>query len=274
MGDAQVMHNGAVQPADTSLSKIKPQPNYPPNPTLYLSNIDWSIKKALLKRSLLALFSRHGKVMEVICLRGNAGGGRPLRGQAWVIFESLSAATAALEAERGFIFFGRPLMVNYAKEVSDRIAKRDGTYGAKTKEKRAAKRKLEDAAGDGGGASKSAKLSNDAGGVTTSVSDPSTLVGGQQSSVPPSSQSTAESLASSTPSSLLLARNLPTECNDMMLAMLFRQYSGYKEVKMIGEGNATIEFGTENEATSALKGLNGFKLTTSSTLDLTYGQQP
>ena len=275
MGDAQVMPSGAaVQPADTSLSKIKPQPNYPPNPTLYLSNIDWSIKKALLKRSLLALFSRHGKVMEVICLRGNAGGGRPLRGQAWVIFESLSAATAALEAERGFIFFGRPLMVNYAKEVSDRIAKRDGTYGAKTKEKRAAKRKLEDAAGGDGGASKSAKLSNDAGGVTASVSDPSTLVGGQQSSVPPSSQSTAESLASSTPSSLLLARNLPTECNDMMLAMLFRQYSGYKEVKMIGEGNATIEFGTENEATSALKGLNGFKLTTSSTLDLTYGQQP
>ena len=274
ISDAQVMPNGAAQPADTSLSKIKPQPNYPPNPTLYLSNIDWSIKKALLKRSLLALFSRHGKVMEVICLRGNAGGGRPLRGQAWVIFESLSAATAAHEAERGFIFFGRPLMVNYAKEVSDRIAKRDGTYGAKTKEKRAAKRKLEDAAGDDGGASKSAKLSNDAGGVTASVSDPSTLVGGQQSSVPPSSQSTAESLASSTPSSLLLARNLPTECNDMMLAMLFRQYSGYKEVKMIGEGNATIEFGTENEATSALKGLNGFKLTTSSTLDLTYGQQP
>ena len=274
ISDAQVMPNGAAQPADTSLSKIKPQPNYPPNPTLYISNIDWSIKKALLKRSLLALFSRHGKVMEVICLRGNAGGGRPLRGQAWVIFESLSAATAALEAERGFIFFGRPLMVNYAKEVSDRIAKRDGTYGAKTKEKRAAKRKLEDAAGDDGGASKSAKLSNDAGGVTASVSDPSTLVGGQQSSAPPSSQSTAESLASSTPSSLLLARNLPTECNDMMLAMLFRQYSGYKEVKMIGEGNATIEFGTENEATSALKGLNGFKLTTSSTLDLTYGQQP
>ena len=274
ISDAQALPTGAGERADTSLSKIKPQPNYPPNPTLYLSNIDWSIKKALLKRSLLALFSRHGKVMEVICLRGNAGGGRPLRGQAWVIFESLSAATAALEAERGFIFFGRPLMVNYAKEVSDRIAKRDGTYGAKTKEKRAAKRKLEDAAGDDGGASKSAKLSNDAGGVTASVSDPSTLVGGQQSSVPPSSQSTAESLASSTPSSLLLARNLPTECNDMMLAMLFRQYSGYKEVKMIGEGNATIEFGTENEATSALKGLNGFKLTTSSTLDLTYGQQP
>ena len=59
----------------------------------------------------------------------------------------------------------------------------------------------------------------------------------------------------------------------MMLAMLFRQYSGYKEVKMIAEGAATIEFGTEGEATTALKGLNGFKLTTDSKLDLTYGER-
>jgi len=59
----------------------------------------------------------------------------------------------------------------------------------------------------------------------------------------------------------------------MMLQMLFRQYAGYKEVKMVGEGNATVEFGSEDEATSALKGLNGFKLTTESTLDLGYAKQ-
>jgi len=47
--------------------------------------------------------------------------------------------------------------VNYAKEASDRIAKRDGTYGNKTKERRAAKRKMEDAGEDGEGA-KLAKL--------------------------------------------------------------------------------------------------------------------
>jgi U2 small nuclear ribonucleoprotein B'' len=33
-----------------------------PNPTLYISNIDWKIKKSLLKRALYSLFTRHGKV--------------------------------------------------------------------------------------------------------------------------------------------------------------------------------------------------------------------
>ena len=33
-----------------------------PNATLYVSNIDWKIKKPLLTRALYSLFSRHGKV--------------------------------------------------------------------------------------------------------------------------------------------------------------------------------------------------------------------
>lgn len=239
------------------LAKIKPQPTYPPNATLYLSNIDWSIKKPLLKRSLVALFSRHGKVMEVICLRGDSvgKGQKPkcLRGQAWVIFESVSAATAALEAERGFVFFGRPLMVNYAKEVSDRVAKRDGTYNAKARERRA-KRKLEDAGEVG--AAKSVKLEGTAAAAPAAET---AETGGAQ--------------ASNEPSTLLLAKNLPSECNDMMLAMLFRQYAGYKKVNMTAGNSATIEFETDTQATAAIKGLNGFKLSASANLDLSYVQQ-
>lgn len=250
-------------------SKIKPQPSYPPNPTLYLSNIDWSIKKPLLKRSLLALFSRHGKVIEVIVLRGNASGGKPLRGQAWVVFESLAAATAAVEMERGFVFFGRPLLVNYAKEVSDRIAKRDGTYGAKVKERRAAKHKTEDA-GDEGDQAKKTKFASDAVGGDSSFTENERTQSNDAREV---ARKTGGFHPSDTPSSFLLAKHLPPECNDMMLAMLFRQYSGYKEVKSFGGGLATIEFGSENEATLALKGLNGFKLTTSATLNLTYGER-
>lgn len=275
-------------------SKIKPQPSYPPNPTLYLSNIDWSIKKALLKRSLLALFSRHGKVLEVICLRGDANGNtrKPLRGQAWVIFETLTAATSALQAERGFVFFGRPLTVNYAREVSDRIAKRDGN-GAKAKERRAAaaKRKIEDGGGgigedgnyDDAHHAKLAKLNSAS--AVTSVSDPTSLLVPPAGMMAAGGQSAADSgdakkksggggvHASAAPSSLLLAKNLPPECNELMLRMLFKQYSGYKEVKLAGGGGGMIEFGTESEATSALKALNGFKLTTSASLDLTYGER-
>lgn len=262
--------------------KIKPQTNHPPNPTLYLSNIDWSIKKGLLKRSLLALFTRHGKVLDIICLRGAGGGGKPLRGQAWVIFDSLSAATNALQAEHGFIFFGRPLLVNYAKEVSDRIAKKDGTYGARAKEKRATKRRIEESKGNYGDSAGVLSLASGKPGVAASATD---ILG--QSSPPPkaaqpaadleSAKKSCEAQASCVPSSILLAKNLPTDCNELMLAMLFKQYSGYKEVKLfegaMGASTATIEFGSISEATSSLKALNGFKLTTSASLDLTYGER-
>jgi hypothetical protein len=38
-----------------------------PNNTLYVSNIDWKTKKALLRRALYALFTRHGKVRFSTC---------------------------------------------------------------------------------------------------------------------------------------------------------------------------------------------------------------
>mmetsp|Transcript_8985 Transcript_8985/g.19108 ORF Transcript_8985/g.19108 Transcript_8985/m.19108 type:complete len:291 (-) Transcript_8985:193-1065(-) len=286
--DAVATENASSAPSSGgTLTKIKPQPDYPPNPTLYVSNIDWSIKKPLLKRALLALFSRHGKVLEVIVLRGDSlksgTGPKCLRGQAWVIFENVNAATVALQAERGFQFFGRPLMVNYAKEISDRIAKREGTYGAKiAKERREAKRKMEEVVSAGGDASKLAKVGS--AGVT-SVNDPSSLLA--KPNAVPSAGSGAAGVGddagsspgiqpSETPSPLLLQQNLPPDCNEMMLAMLFRQYSGYKEVKLVPSAGGTlavIEFETESQATTALKALNGFKLNMSSNLDLTYGKR-
>jgi hypothetical protein len=33
-----------------------------PNATIYVSNLDWKIKKPVLRRSLHTLFGRHGKV--------------------------------------------------------------------------------------------------------------------------------------------------------------------------------------------------------------------
>ena len=36
-----------------------------PNNTLYVSNIDWKIKKPLLRRALYSLMTRHGKVSSV-----------------------------------------------------------------------------------------------------------------------------------------------------------------------------------------------------------------
>lgn len=214
-----------------------------PNQTLYLKNIDWKVKKPLLKRALYSLFTRHGKVLEVIVLRRDG-----LRGQAWVVFEDVQAATAALQAENGFTLFGKDLVVEYAKEKSDRIAKREGTYvpKAKRQKKNPTEKKEQEEEDDDDEEEEKEETETPA---------------------------AAPAVPSAPPSKYLLAQNIPSEVNEMILAMLFRQYSGYKEVRMPRPGLAFIEFEDEPHATLALEALNGFKLTENDTLDLIYGKQ-
>ncbi len=194
--------------------------------------------------------------MEIITLRKQG-----LRGQAWVIFASVATATAALQAEQNFTFFGKNLKINYANEKSDRIAKKDGTYVPKDRRK---KRQLEEAnGGDGsdGASTKKMKLDVDDG---IEVQDPASLVpeGGNQPSTTDDSP----------PSNILFADALPKDCNEMMLACLFRSYQGYKEVRIPRTGLAFIEFDDEPHASVALKALNGFKLSNTEALNLKYGK--
>uniref|UniRef100_A0A7S3LAZ2 RRM domain-containing protein n=1 Tax=Amphora coffeiformis TaxID=265554 RepID=A0A7S3LAZ2_9STRA len=213
-----------------------------PNQTLYIKNIDWKVKKSLLKRALYSLCTRHGKVLEVIVLRRDG-----LRGQAWVVFEDVQAATAAMQAEQGFNFFGKDLVMEYAKEKSDRIAKREGTYVPKAKRQKKAPVKEGD------------EEKKESSKPTEEDTDKQTEA--------------AQTVPSAPPSKYLLAQNLPSEINEMILSMLFRQYTGYKEVRMPRPGLAFVEFEDEAHATLALKALNGFKLTENDKLDLIYGKQ-
>jgi U2 small nuclear ribonucleoprotein B'' len=219
-----------------------------PNATLYVKNIDWKIKKTLLRRALYSLFSRHGKVLEMVTLRRDG-----LRGQAWIIFEDVQAATAALKAEQGFTFFGKDMVIEYARETSDCIARKDGTYVPKAKRQKVDKvTPPEEGAGDG-----------------EAVQDDDD----EDEEVPMAEgEKEQPSAPSAPPSKYLLAEDLPSECNEMMMSMLFRQYAGYKEVRMPRPGLAFVEFDNEAQATLALQGLNGFNLTTKDTLKLTYGK--
>jgi U2 small nuclear ribonucleoprotein B'' len=217
-----------------------------PNATLYIKNLDWKIKKLLLRRALYSLFSRHGKLLEIVTLRKDG-----LRGQAWVIFEDVQSATAALKAEQGFTFFGKDMVIEYARETSDRVAKMDGTYVPRAKRQKIAKE---------------ASPTEDDVGETAEEQEESAEEAKEASDEP------APAVNAFPPSKYLLAQDLPDECNEMMLSMLFRQYAGYKEVRMPRPGLAFIEFEDEAHATLALQGLNGFKLTTKDTLKLMYGK--
>lgn len=257
-----------------------------PNATLYISNIDWAVKKNILRRALLALFERHGKVLEVVTLRREG-----LRGQAWIIFEDISSATSAQRSENGFKFFGKELKVIYAREKSDRIAKQDGTFVPKDRRAKRARvaqqpqHNVTPPMPDPSAVDSSLLSDNLSMAPGTAIDNPTTDGDPSSEHAPPppppptKDQVAIETTAMDTdkepaapPSNILFAQDLPTECNEMMLAMLFRQYLGYKEVRIPRQGLAFVEFDDEPHATLALSGLNGFQLTTTDTLNLKYGK--
>lgn len=165
------------------------------------------------------------------------------------------------------------------------MAKIDGTFVPK--DRREKRRKREEAEAASSSPAKQAKVGGtDGTAVAVAVADPSSPVpptagaaeGASTTGAPPPppppppAAAAPPAVQEALPSKILFAQDLPPECNEMMLAMLFRQHVGYKEVRIPRSGLAFIEFEDEPHATLALKALNGFKLTTTETLKLTYGK--
>ena len=78
-----------------------------------------------------------------------------------------------------------------------------------------------------------------------------------------------------TPSSILFAQNLPADCTDAALSILFKVHSGFREVRMVPgkPGIAFVEFEDEFKATTALQSLHGFKLTPTDIMALSYAKR-
>ncbi|KAK4056594.1 hypothetical protein OIO90_002442 [Microbotryomycetes sp. JL221] len=84
-----------------------------PNVTLYVSNLDSKVKKDEVRRTLYALFSSYGKVLDVVQKRDHR-----TRGTAFVVFRDLASSTAALRGLDGEAYYGNQLRVSYAKSMS------------------------------------------------------------------------------------------------------------------------------------------------------------
>jgi U2 small nuclear ribonucleoprotein B'' len=254
-----------------------------PNPTLYIKNIDWKIKKNLLRRALYSLFTRHGKVIDIITSRKDN-----LRGQAFVIMEDINAATAALNAEQGFTFFGKDMVIEYAHMKSDIIAKRDGDYIPKAQRQ---KRKILTDSNNNNNNNNEMDVPSNAESTNvvdvTSKDDTNDVVvvkSEKEPTVETNTESTNNTMIqqlqpqeSVTPTHILVAQNLPKACNEMMLHILFQQHTGYKTVRMITDTTTTIttgvvEFENDTTATTAYNALNGFQLSPQEKLNLTYGK--
>ncbi|XP_055506081.1 U2 small nuclear ribonucleoprotein B'' [Leucoraja erinacea] len=221
-----------------------------PNQTIYINNINDKVKKEELKRALYALFSQFGQIVDIVALKT-----MKMRGQAFVIFKEIICATSALRQIQGFPFYGKPMRIQYAKTDSDLVSKMRGTFADKEKKKEKKKNKAQEQIAV-------SKKANQATTQTTANSNQTT-------------SSTAQQVPDNPPNYILFLTNLPEETNEMMLSMLFNQFPGFKEVRLVPGRHdiAFVEFENEGQAGAARDALQGFRITPSHAMKITYAKK-
>ncbi|URD92510.1 U2 small nuclear ribonucleoprotein [Musa troglodytarum] len=229
----------------------------PPNQTIYINNLNEKVKKEELKRSLYALFSQYGRILDVVTLKTPK-----LRGQAWVVFAEVPAASNAVRQMQRFPFYDKPMRIQYAKTKSDCVAKADGTYVPREK-----KKKQEEKAAEKKRRFEEAQQSASAANTQTN--------GGLSASQASRQGKTSSQEPTAAPNNILFIQNLPHETTSMMLQILFQQYPGFSEVRMIEAkpGIAFVEFADDVQASIAMQALQGFKITPQNPMVITYAKK-
>lgn len=77
-----------------------------PNNTIYINNLNEKVKKDELKKSLYAIFSQFGQILDIVALKT-----LKMRGQAFVIFKEIQSSTNALRSMQGFPFYDKPMVI-------------------------------------------------------------------------------------------------------------------------------------------------------------------
>ncbi|XP_016962061.1 U1 small nuclear ribonucleoprotein A [Drosophila biarmipes] len=212
-----------------------------PNQTIYINNLNEKIKKEELKKSLYAIFSQFGQILDIVALTT-----LKMRGQAFVIFKEIGSASNALRTMQGFPFYDKPMQIAYCKTDSDIVAKLKGTFKERPKK----------------------------------VKPPKPAPGADEKKDKKKKPSSAENSNPNTqteqpPNQILFLTNLPEETNEMMLSMLFNQFPGFKEVRLVPNRHdiAFVEFTTELQSNAAKEALQGFKITPTHAMKITFAKK-
>ncbi|KAJ3008303.1 hypothetical protein HKX48_008655 [Thoreauomyces humboldtii] len=233
---------------------VPPPPRVPKQPpptepcqTLYIRNLPETKAQTSLQNALKAVFSQYGDILD-IRMKINI----KLRGQAWVTFKEVESATKALKEVQGFPLSGRPMDVQYSRTTSDKVAEQDGPEALAAYKKR----RLEDKE------NKKEPAPVDAAAVAA-VYGPGYYYGAAM----------PEDLLP--PNAILFIQNLPLETTEAILTALFKQFQGFKEVRLVpGKSDiAFVEYDTEVQATTARTTLNGYKITPEKDIKVTYAKK-
>lgn len=154
-----------------------------------------------------------------------------------------------------FLFVRFPLQrISFAKSNSKVVGRQQG--GGKSNKRSRAQR--DDAAdNEDSRPAKGAKLNDAAaaGAPTASGGAGSEIIG-----------------STTVPHKILVVQNLPPDCGEAMLLVLFQSCAGFQEVRIApgGRGIAFVEFENETQSGMALRQMNGYQISATHSLVVTF----
>ncbi|KAJ4449802.1 U1 small nuclear ribonucleoprotein A-like [Periplaneta americana] len=230
--------------------------DYRPNHTIYISNLNEKVKKEELKRSLYAIFSQFGEILEIVALKT-----LKMKGQAFVIFKEICNATSALRSMQGFPFYDKPMRIQYAKVDSDLIAKMKGTFSERPKKAKKEPVILKESIMETKKTKKKGGKEQAQQPYNTGAKNTPTTTSGIVPEQPPNQ--------------ILFLTNLPPETNEVMLAMLFNQFPGFIEVRLVPNRYdiAFVEFKNELQSCVAKDALQNFKITPTNAMKISFAKK-
>ncbi|KAG5519738.1 hypothetical protein PMAC_000011 [Pneumocystis sp. 'macacae'] len=224
---------------------------FPPSETVYIRNLSEKIKIDILKKSLEAVFSSYGTILDIVAHKNIR-----MRGQAFVVFDSVDSAQKAIADVQAFTLFDKPMVLQYSRTKSDATVKRLGTHEEFEEHK---KQRLE----------RKEKLKM----IQPKTKQTNASTAKKNPPKKPQKQHTIpdEHLP---PHKILFLQKLPENITAEVLSAVFGRFSGFKEVRMVPgrPGIAFVEYETNDEAVVAKHGTVGMALG-GTVISVNYGRK-
>ena len=235
-----------------------------PCQTLYIHHLNEKTPLPDLRKSLYLLFSQFGHVLHVSAARTDT-----TRGQAWVVMSGVEAAVRAVNEMDGLQVYGRPMKVEFAKEESD-VARQARGEPVPKREKR---KRI------GTAERKAAKVAQLAAAAAAQPPPPPAnsamppLMPLPPVGYPPMPYPPHALLLP--PNRVLFVEQLPAQLTHSQLQALWSGQAGLVECRLVAvrPGVAFVEFGSEVEATEAMRRMQGLKVEDGHEMRVSYAKK-
>ncbi|KAG7530297.1 hypothetical protein FFLO_05130 [Filobasidium floriforme] len=229
--------------------------------TLYIHNLNESVRIPILKETLLNLFKSYKPIAPVIAHRNLR-----MRGQAFISFPDRETAHKAKKEVAGFPLYGRPLQISFSRTNTDAaVSKFNGDEAlAAHKAERAARKKI---------SRRKNPLRQKAQAKLKAAAADSSATGQPIANAPRRTiQMPDEYLP---PNKVLFLQNLPEGTTKEDLQDVFEQHPNLIEVRLIPTKRdiAFVEYADEASSTVAKDALHNFKIDGETKMKVTYARK-